>query len=162
MKRCFKCDAEKPLSEFYRHAQMADGHLNKCKECAKKDASEHREVNIERIREYDRNRPNAKERKERFIVAQAGRRKDKHYREDVNNHKKKWADANAIKIAAHIITHNHIRDGRLIKQPCEICGETKVDAHHDDYEKALEVRWLCRQHHAEHHKNERRIKRGRP
>lgn len=45
--------------------------------------------------------------------------------------------------------------GKIDKKPCEICGGKNVQAHHNDYNKPLEVRWLCTKHHREWHmKNE--------
>ena len=40
-----------------------------------------------------------------------------------------------------------VKSGKLVKTPCELCGNEKVVAHHDDYSKPLEVRWVCRHCH---------------
>jgi hypothetical protein len=56
------------------------------------------------------------------------------------------------RVRAAYLTSDAIRDGRLVRQPCEVCGTTlRVQAHHDDYTKPLDVRWLCFKHHREHH-----------
>ena len=60
-----------------------------------------------------------------------------------------------IRNHARNLCRKRIAAGILIKQPCEVCGkDTKIEAHHDDYSKPLEVRWLCVYHHNEHHRNE--------
>ena len=43
-KVCFKCEIEQPITEFYKHAKMEDGHLNKCKNCTKKDTKEREKI----------------------------------------------------------------------------------------------------------------------
>ena len=62
-------------------------------------------------------------------------------------------DLHRFKVSVRHLTLRAIGTGILIRQPCEVCGLEKVDAHHDDYTKPLEVRWLCRKHHNRHHKN---------
>lgn len=42
--------------------------------------------------------------------------------------------------------------GAVKRKPCEVCGAVKAQAHHDDYSKPLEVRFLCKKHHAQHHR----------
>lgn len=38
MKKCYRCGLEKPLTDYYLLKSMADGHLNKCKDCVKECA----------------------------------------------------------------------------------------------------------------------------
>ena len=131
LKTCFKCGEEKPITEFYKHPQMADERLGKCKPCAKTDVAQNYRRNRDHYAAYERERFQRPERK------QAVRRC--------------LANRDPVKRKATYLTSNAIRDGRLIRQPCEVCRAEKVEAHHDDYSKPLDVRWLCRKHHLEHH-----------
>lgn len=65
---------------------------------------------------------------------------------------KKWLEKNRVKQRAHEKVARALRENRLKKQPCKICGKKKVDGHHPDYSKPLEVIWLCRLHHIRLHK----------
>ena len=132
MKECFKCKKSFPLSGFYKHRQMRDGVLNKCKKCTKKDSTNHRNSNLEKIREYDRKR---------------GSRQSEGYFSD---YREKYPN----KYKAHTMVSNAIRDKKLFKEPCEVCSTTEgVQAHHEDYLKPLNVRWLCPPHHSQWHRD---------
>lgn len=134
MKKCFKCQQVKPISEFYKHKMMADGHLNKCKDCACKDIREHRIIS-ERPREYDM---------ERYYL-------DPNRKVLSTNFTKQWRIDNPAAYVAHGKVAYAVKMKRLIKQPCSVCGMWPVHAHHDDYSKPLEVMWLCALH---HHRNQ--------
>lgn len=56
-----------------------------------------------------------------------------------------------VKKNARSMIRKRIWRGKLSRKPCEICGDPKSHAHHHDYAKPLEVRWLCAQHHKEAH-----------
>ncbi len=129
-KQCFKCGETKPLAAFYKHPRMADGHVNKCKECNRKDVRDNRIDKIEYYREYDRAR---------------GSRK-------TIDDLRAYRNANPNKYKAHSLVSYHKKKGNLVPQPCEVCGATEhIHAHHDDYSKPLNVRWLCAAHHQEWH-----------
>ena len=159
MKVCFKCGETKPLAEYYAHKQMADGHLNKCKICTKKDANKHRAENLEYCKDYDRKRIDQPSRiAKRKEIAERWKN-DPELKEKMRLSRIVWLEKNTIKRAAHIITGNAIRDGKLVKQPCIVCGED-AEAHHEDYNYPMDVVWYCKKHHGERHRqiNEERRK----
>jgi DNA repair exonuclease SbcCD ATPase subunit len=60
---------------------------------------------------------------------------------------------NHPKRAVREATHRALASGKLTREPCEVCGSEVSEAHHADYSKPLEVRWLCRTHHMEQHRS---------
>lgn len=65
--------------------------------------------------------------------------------------------------AAHIVAGNAIRDGKLVRGLCEREGSDcrgRIEAHHDDYAKPLEVRWLCDFHYKQIHNKIRALARA--
>ena len=136
IKKCFKCNVVKGLECFYKHPKMKDGHVNKCKECNKKDVRQNREKKAEYYRKYSN---------ERYA-------NEEHVRRRITEFAKKWRQENPEKYKAHTIVNNAKRSGKLALKPCEVCGSWEnLHAHHDDYSKPLEVRWLCAEHHRKHH-----------
>ncbi len=78
---------------------------------------------------------------------------------------KRWrANSAAVrhKERVHHKVRAAIRDGRLKRQPCQVCGAENTEAHHPDYSKPLEVIWLCVPHHGAEHKRIREIEDGEP
>lgn len=57
----------------------------------------------------------------------------------------------SIKVKTRMATRKAIANGDLVRGPCEVCGRSIAEAHHDDYSKPLDVRWLCPHHHRQHH-----------
>jgi len=134
MKKCFKCGCEKEQTEFYKHPDMEDGYLGKCKDCTKKDVKNRYYSKITEIKDYEHHRSQTKQRKQKAI-------------EYLRTKRAKYPE----KYQAHNIVSNAVRDGRLEKQSCEICGCEQSQAHHEDYSRPLDVRWLCFKHHRKIH-----------
>jgi hypothetical protein len=67
-----------------------------------------------------------------------------------------YAQANRQKRRAREAVKYALRTGRLVKGPCEAGTDCRgrVTAHHDDYSKPLDVRWLCDGHHGLEHRKE--------
>lgn len=153
-KVCFKCGAEKPRTDFYKHKGMADGHVNKCKECNKKDVTKNRNDNLEHYRDYDKTRSKLQHRVEarnEYAKTEVGAM-------NVQKAKDSYIKRNPKIRSTHIGVGNAVRDGKLVKSKyCEspYCEHPDgyVEAHHCDYNKPLEVMWLCDRCHKDWHLN---------
>ena len=99
-KQCFKCHRTRPIERFYSHRRMADGYLNKCKDCTRADVARNRWKNRERYRAYDRARG---------------------YRTPPAN-AAAWRARVPGAQAAHAAVARALRTGQIVRGPCVRCG----------------------------------------
>lgn len=137
-KFCHGCERELPVEEFHKNRRRKDGLQTQCKFC---------------IEQYRRQRLENPEARERQYEAQREwcRRNRPRIRERVRGYNARNRD----KERARQRVKHALKMGRLTKPDhCDLCGETgRIEGHHADYAKPLEVQWLCSQCHHDVHKS---------
>lgn len=114
--------------------------MSKCKECHKQHGRVRRCTNP-KVQAYDRERSKQPQRKE---LARANTIK--------------WRLENPEAYRAQTAVGNALRDGKIEKEPCFMCGATEnIHGHHHDYSKPLDVTWLCARCHHRLHALEQRM-----
>jgi len=146
MKMCSTCGKEKAVTEYYK------GYA-KCKAClyevVKKYRASERGKEARRKEAINTRRSGKKQiRQKRYEKTEKAKLADKRYeqkRYQSPEGKKRQAAKNAVKYA--------IKTGKLVKEPCFICGLENSVAHHSSYasDMRLAVTWLCTPHHNEIH-----------
>lgn len=130
LRLCRTCKMVKEAGEFYA-SQPA-----RCKACVCKRAADHRAANLDSVRAYDRERAKRPERMQHNTQTVA-----------------EWRAANPREYKAQNALNNALRDGKVVRWPvCAVpeCHKRPV-AHHPDYDRPLDVVWLCQAHHKQAH-----------
>lgn len=136
MKNCPKCEKEKDVKEFNKSKAEKDGLNCWCREC-----------HAEYCKPYKKSK--------KYKEYQKQYRQTESCKEAMKRGRKKYVERNPEKIKAKNAINNAIAYGKMDRGACEICGESNADGHHPDYSKPLDVKWLCHQHHMDHHNNEK-------
>ncbi len=132
MKLCSRCKIEKRKSAFYRDRSRCDKLSHRCKDCERLFKRESRERNLE----------SNKERDDRYY---------KNHKDQKSDSRNAWRLANKLKVIAHAKLRYALSIGKVKKSNCEVCDDSRVDGHHEDYSKPLKVKWFCRKHHMRKH-----------
>jgi hypothetical protein len=188
MKKCKICGKEKKFRDFWKNTQSKDGLRSNCILCLKTKNKEYNQKNKEKISDahskyYLKNREKvlkyASEYREknsekirlsqhRYYYSRTPER-IKQVLENSRRHRKteknkewcrKYTRLKNEEYKARTLLGNAVRDGKILKPDrCTICDLIgKVDGHHKDYSKPLEVIWLCRKCHVAIHNSIKRRK----
>lgn len=149
---CKRCGVVKPLTEFNKNNKGKFGYTARCKDCLRAYGKKHYKQNRDRKAKsfkkiYQEKREERLVKARQYGQSEQGKQTKKLYAERLMRE-------NPNKIKAISAVHSAVKSGKLIKEPCEVCDEPKVDFHHSkgyDEENWLVGQWLCRPHHAELH-----------
>ena len=106
-----------------------------------------RQARVDQYREYDRGRASLPKRvaaRTAYAATEAGRERSRAA-------KRNYRINHPLRARANIALNNAIRDGRITRHLCHICGAAEVEGHHADYSRPLDVTWLCIEHHNQLH-----------
>lgn len=149
-----------------RSKKRYEEHKDEIKDYKKQHHLKYYAKNREKILEYGRkwhweNRDRVLNRKAQYRDDNKEKIKElnKEYRKNHTEQAREYQRKNrATKVGySHNKVWQGIKKGEITKQPCESCGADIAEAHHDDYNKPLEIRWLCKRCHAIWHKNNKPI-----
>ena len=156
-KNCKHCGVEQSLSDYSPARESKDGHKHTCKACNRLARrhyyAEHTEAQRESGRRYYRRRVQQEGASFRAAAAASARRYYRQNTEAVEARKRDRMAAEPDKTRARRLLRTAVLNGS-IREPerCEACeGIGRVEAHHADYSKPLEVAWLCVRCHRQAH-----------
>jgi hypothetical protein len=145
MKICKKCNIEKAVVFFNKWYKKNgnSGFRTYCKDCDHKVNKEYREKNKENL--IKKRRENGGYEPKKYCTDPS----KLHEYERIYRSQKKYPE----KVKARNYINSLIRIGKVIRpSSCESCLKViKIEAHHEDYNKPLEVKWLCKSCHTEEH-----------
>lgn len=161
-KTCVKCTQSKPSDQFYDQKGSKDGLTSSCKECKRKQSSEWKRNNPEKVKVMrDRYNPvkrhKAREYREKNLEKVRGyqRQWQENNRDKISKNVSNYLVKNPEKQKAHLKVLNAVRYGKLPKAStlqCDMCSGSAEQYHHEDYSKPLDVIPLCRFCHGEIHR----------
>lgn len=154
MKVCPNCNTEKSLDEFGKNKNTSDGLASWCKVCHNERQRKWRENNLEKAREANRiNKRNERERKGKQHFRDAYNEWYQNNKEHKREYVAKRRKEDQKKIKAQNKLNKAVQYGRVTKpEKCERCNQVAdLDGHHHDYNKPLDVIWLCRSCHMKEH-----------